>query len=138
MALSDYLTPSEWDGFFYLFCMKKRSDLGAAMTYGIECLLEKGYHFKGLDEQGNKKKIVTDENGDKLAIIFFGATNDKEKEVILKSLLNGRKFIKKHASELLTQTDEEWNTFINDLNEPIGKENIKEEKPGEEDTGKES
>jgi len=120
MALSDYLTNDEWDGMFYVFVGpgNEYGDLGACMHTIIEKLLSKGYEFQGLDGEGHKKEMLGGHNAPKVAYLFsrvFGTPFEKDSVDPGKMLLNGRAFIKEHLPELLTESDESWQEFVDAL-----------------------
>jgi hypothetical protein len=115
MALSDYLTSTEWNGMFYMFAGPREwHDLGQCMHVVIEELLKVGYCFEGLDEKGQKKEQVGGGvNTTKLAFLFealFGRSGYESRRDIdpLALLADGRAFIKDHAPALLHESDESW------------------------------
>lgn len=112
MALSDYLTSDEWDGCFYYYAGLGELDFGASIKELIPKLIAKGYRFTGFDKDGNKfAKIHNTGNAEKLVTAMF----DNGKADLRKALISGREFIKKHAPELLTETDAEWNTMLENI-----------------------
>lgn len=109
MALSDYLTDDEWDACFYAsHGINQAENFGASMHKTIDKLLEKGYVFRGLDAQGNKAQQIPSGNSVKVCIWLGNPYNVNVLEVIK----NGRKFIKEHCPELLSETDEDFEQQI--------------------------
>lgn len=134
MALSDYLTSTEWNGMFYMFAGPREwHDLGQCMRVVIEELLKVGYCFEGLDEKGQKKEQVGDGvNAPKLAFLFealFGRSGYESRRDIdsLALLADGRTFIKDHAPALLHESDESWEEMYNAAKSE--KENERREEP---------
>lgn len=113
MAISDYLTGSEWDACFYVHITdsyKGRSkNLGDSMEKTINILLKSGYKFQGLDEKGEKKcQVENGINAPKLSL-WFGNPDG----ITITTLLdNGRNFLKQHYPELVGETDEEWKELM--------------------------
>lgn len=106
MALSDYLTGDEWDACFYASMGQCQADnFGESMRKTIQCLLDRGYVFPGLDETGSKLcQVEGGVNAPKICI-FLGNPHNVD---VLGCLENGRDFLKRVAAELVGETDEEW------------------------------
>lgn len=106
MALSDYLTSDEWDACFYAAAGQHAApNFGESMHKTIQALLESGYRFPGLDEDGNKRVQVENGVNAPKACIFLG---NPYKCDIIHILDRGREFWKQHLPRLVDETDEEW------------------------------
>lgn len=110
MALSDYLTNSEWDACFYASIGQHyEGNLGKSIHRIIDALLTAGHQFPGLNGDGSKKvQVENGVNAPKLCI-FFGNPHEVD---ILGILDNGRNFLKERLPELVDETDEEWTAQI--------------------------
>lgn len=105
MAFSSYLTDDKWDACFYAsFGASAAPDLSTSMHRTVDLLLARGYRFRGLDERGNRMTSVTSNNGKKLCL-WLGNPYKVDAVGLMNS---GRSFLKKHAPDLLGETDEEW------------------------------
>ncbi|KKL13199.1 hypothetical protein LCGC14_2528160 [marine sediment metagenome] len=109
MALGDYLTDAEWDACFY-HCASV-GNLGTAMHEVIEKALAAGYRFSGLDEHGAKLQQLTSGNPDKFCFVM-GLGEKRSKVEAMSRMMgifeNGRRWLKEHLPELVTETDDEW------------------------------
>lgn len=105
VALSNYLTDDEWDACFYASMGRSHApDFGQSVHLTIESLLAVGYRFQGLDEKGQKKDQVPNNNGRKL-LIWLG---NPDKVDVVEIYTNGRNFLKKHCPDMVDETDEEF------------------------------
>lgn len=109
MALSDYLTDSEWDACYYAFAGQHRApNLGESMRKTIDLLVSKGYQFSGLDSSGNKHVQVPSNNAEKFCVAIGLKKELATAEFIMSIFESGRTFLKQHAPELVDETDDEW------------------------------
>jgi hypothetical protein len=117
MALSDYLTGDEWDACFYTSMGQRHADnFGDSMDKTIKCLLDSGYRFPGLTEQGNKKEQVCDGINAPKCCIFLGNPYHAD---VLQILDNGRNFLKIHAPKLVDETDADWKAQMDKAKEEV-------------------
>jgi hypothetical protein len=113
MALSDYLTSKEWDACFYLsFGKHSAPNFGASMHLTVDYFLSKGYRFEGLDEKGERVQQVENGVNAPKVLIFMGNPYNLDVEKVVRS---GREFVKERFPELLQETDEEFEMFMEDV-----------------------
>ena len=106
MALSDYLTDSEWDACFYASMGQHiSSNFGDSMHKTIDALLKSGYVFSGLDDSGNKKQQIRGTGNPFKVCIFLGNPHNVD---VLEILDSGRRFLKEYLPSLVDETDENW------------------------------
>lgn len=114
MALGDYLTGNEWDACFYAsFGKSAAGNFGDSMHKTIDKLLESGYRFSGLDENGNKLTQVENGINAPKIMLFMGMPEGID---VLGIIKNGRDFLKEHCPDLVAETDEEFEIAIADAN----------------------
>jgi hypothetical protein len=106
MALSDYLSESEWDACLYRILHNEPTDFGDIMHKTINSLLANKYKFQGLTEEGYKKEqIPGTRNPQKLVQFFLG----EPKGILISEVLtSGRDFLKLNAPDLVEESDESW------------------------------
>lgn len=111
MALSDYLTGDEWDACFYRNLLSEdiSPSFGHSMKETIQELLKRGHKFPGLNNDGSKKQQVEDGvNAPKIGI-FFGNSEGLNVRAILR---NGRNFLKENYTDMVLETDEEFEDLL--------------------------
>jgi hypothetical protein len=114
--LSNYLSDDEWDALLYLFygplADEVEGNMGECFELGIARMMELGYVFEHLDEEGKpdeEKGEVESMNWAKLQIYTAGNPQHLDP---LDHVQGGRDFLKEHAPDLLHDTDEEFAAHI--------------------------
>lgn len=106
MALSDYLTGPEWDACFYASMGQHSADnFGDSMTKTIRALLDSGYVFSGLDNEGCKANYIGGPENARKVMLFFGNHGNVD---VLEILDSGRRFLQRILPSLIDETDDEW------------------------------
>jgi hypothetical protein len=114
MSISNYLSDDEWDALYYLSfgpLGDPEGNLGLSMYNGVQALIEAGYEFEALDEEGEipeDQEEVESINWMKLKM-FTGNPHNLDP---FEHLRGGREFVNEYACELLHDTDEEFEAEI--------------------------
>jgi len=105
LSLSEYLTPDEWDAYFYVSRRLRIREL-------INALLEANHEFPGLDKEGKCLKILN--FGTNIGRMKIGQSPSD----YAKRLNNGRNFLKEKLPDLVTETDEVWFSKMREAESP--------------------
>lgn len=103
--MSDYLTNEEWNAIAYIFFnpnvnvdKTELNDFESTLNYMINRLIESGYKFQGIDDNGNGVQVISSDNTEKLVKLLFGVANLQE---VIEWMKEGRAFLKTNLPDVL-------------------------------------